>query len=107
MRLFLTTLQSAGEAVTTAHVTEVLVQSVLCASSEAATNNQECRGRSYSEVRFFSKHIDSGIDERLFHPACLHNTTRWTQAAVSPMLLQKAAAVGALPERHGAWRTSW
>ena len=81
MRLNLTSLQSAGEAGTTAHVTEVLVQSVLCASSEEARNNQECRGRCYSEVRFVSKHIDSGIDRRSLLHACLHNTTRWTRAA--------------------------
>ena len=75
MRFHLTSLHSAGEAGTTAHVTEVLVQSVLCASSEAARNNPECRGRSYSEVRFVSKHIDSGIDGRSLNPASLPNTT--------------------------------
>ncbi len=44
--------------------------------NEVAANDGECRGRYYSEVRFLSKHIDSGIDERSLFDAALPNTTR-------------------------------
>jgi hypothetical protein len=80
MRLNLTTLQSASEAVTTVHVTEVSRPRTRLTSSwhadEVAANDGECRGRCYSEVRFLSKHSDSGIDERSFNDASLPNTTR-------------------------------
>ena len=91
MRLPLTSLQSTSSADTN-------VRSQRTSSwhaDETVSSDGECRGRCYSEVRFFSKHIDSGIDERSLNLASLPNTTRWAS-----MLPQIVAAGGALPERY-------
>ena len=64
-------------------------------ADEVATNDGECRGRCYSEVRFLSKHSDSGIDVRSLTAASLHKQTPTHTQGKRHMRLCNFAAYGA------------